>query len=230
MMKCLLRCEQENISSCMIDTKTVPNKRFRSFIHYIERKYVGAYRIRPSRRRTCPFNDGIMFAAIVSFSPSRRRTRSLNDDVLIAAIVSIFAHLEGVCDTPLRFSCDAETTIFPHRDLRNYFTIRDELANEKPTSTGHQGYFRDWEPGLVKRAKSTCNLRKEDCFLRKTAIATAMEVDHLAQTVIANAEMKLSLRQSGVGKRRSEIVPCANAHRNCRNEIVPPTLRLRQSR
>ena len=52
MMKCLLRCEQENFSSCMIDTKTVPNKRFRSFIHYIERKYVGAYRIRPPWRRT----------------------------------------------------------------------------------------------------------------------------------------------------------------------------------
>ena len=169
MMNRSLRCEQENFSSCMIDTKTVPNKRFRLFVHYIEgkfvgaqghtpctaanmpiqrwyyvrchriifahvrayairpytcsveiraslgentitnrpiqsscyhriyRKYVGAYRIRPSRRRTCPFNDGIMFAAIISFSPSRRRTRSLNDDVLFAAIVFIFAHLEGVC-------------------------------------------------------------------------------------------------------------------------------------
>ena len=87
-----------------------------------------------------------------------------------------------------RFSCDAETTIFSHHGLRNCFTIKDELANGKPTSAGHQGYFRDWEPGLVKRAKSTCNLRNEDCFLRKTAIATAMEVDHLAQTVIAFAE------------------------------------------
>ena len=60
-------------------------------------KYVGAYRIRPPRQRTCPFNDGIMFAAIISFSPSRRRTRSLNDDVLFAALVFIFAHVEGVC-------------------------------------------------------------------------------------------------------------------------------------
>ena len=59
--------------------------------------------------------------------------------------------------------------------------------------------------------------------MRKTAIATAMEVDHLAQTVIAFAEMRLSLRQSGICKRRSDIVPCANAHRICRNEIVPPT-------
>ena len=161
MMKCLLRCEQENFSSCMIDTKTVPNKRFRSFIHYIERKCVGAYRIRPSRRRTCPFNDGIMFAANISFPltsgrmryaptpvrlksglhwvkiqsqidrfnhrviiesngkyvgayrirPPRRRTfqqksLSQNDASFanaFAAIVSIFAHLEGVCDTPLDF-------------------------------------------------------------------------------------------------------------------------------
>ena len=52
MMKCLLRCEQENFSSCMIDTKTVPNKRFRLFVHYIERKCVGAQGIRPPRRRT----------------------------------------------------------------------------------------------------------------------------------------------------------------------------------
>ena len=42
MMKCLLRCEQENFSLCMIDTKTVPNKRFRLFVHYIEGKFVGA--------------------------------------------------------------------------------------------------------------------------------------------------------------------------------------------
>ena len=57
----------------------------------------------------------------------------------------------------------------------------------------------------------------------KTAIATAMEVDHLAQTASAFAEMKLSLRQSGVGNCRSDIVPCANRHRICRNEIVLPT-------
>ena len=100
-----------------------------------------------------PINDGIMFAAIISFSPSRRRTRSLNDDVLFAVVVSIFAHLEGVCDTPLRFSCDAETTVFPHRDLRNYFTIKDELANGERSSAGHQGCFRDGEPVVEIRAK-----------------------------------------------------------------------------
>ena len=65
--------------------------------------------------------------------------------------------------------------------------------------------------------------------MRKTAIATAMEVDHLAQTASAFAEMKLSLRQSGVGNCRSDIVPCANRHRICRNEIVPPTKWRRQS-
>ena len=75
MMKCLLRCEQENFSSCMIDTKTVPNKRFRLFVHYIERKCVGAQGIRPPRRRTCPFNDGIMFAANISFPLTSGRMR-----------------------------------------------------------------------------------------------------------------------------------------------------------
>ena len=60
-------------------------------------------------------------------------------------------------------------------------------------------------------------------FLRKTAIATAMEVDHLAQTAIAFAEMRLSLWQSGVGKCWNDIVPCANRHRIYRNKIVPPT-------
>ena len=129
-----------------------------------------------------------------------------------------------------RFSCDAETTIFSHHGLRNCFTIKDEFANGKPSSAGHQGYFRDGVPWFEIRAKYIFHLRKEDCFLRKTAIATAMEVDHLAQTASAFAEMRLSLRQSGICKRRSDIVPCANAHRICRNEIVPPTLRLRPSR
>ena len=114
-----------------------------------------------------------------------------------------------------RFSCDAETTIFSHHGLRNCFTIKDEFANGKPSSAGHQGYFRDWEPWFEIRAKYIFHLRKEDCFLRKTAIATAMEVDHLAQTASAFAEMRLSLRQSGICKRRNDIVPCANAHRIC---------------
>ena len=136
---------------------------------------------------------------------------------------------QGVCDTPLRFSCDAETTIFSHHDLRNCFTIKDELANGKPSSAGRQWYFRDGEPGFEIRAKYISHLRNEDCFLCKTAIATAMEVDHLAQTASAFAEMKLSLRQSGVGNCRSDIVPCANRHRICRNEIVPPTKWRRQT-
>ena len=110
-----------------------------------------------------------------------------------AAIVSIFAHLEGVCDTPLRFSCNAETIVFSHHGLRNYFTIKDELANGKPSSAGRQWYFRDGVPWFEIRAKYIFHLRNEDCFLRKTAIATAMEVDHLAQTAIAFAEMRLSL-------------------------------------
>ena len=171
-----------------------------------------------------------MFAANISFSPSRRRTRSLNDDVLFAVVVSIFAHMEGVCDTPLRFSCDAETTVFSHHGLRNCFTIKDENANGEPTSAGRQWCFRDWKPWFEIRAKYIFHLRNEGCFLCKTAIATAMEVDHLAQTASAFAEMRLSLRQSVIGKCRSDIVPCANRHRICRNEIVPPTLRLRQSR
>ena len=131
---------------------------------------------------------------------------------------------------PLRFSCDAETTIFSHHGLRNCFTIKDELANGEPSSAGHQGYFRDGEPGFEIRAKYIFHLRNEDCFLRKTAIATAMEVDPLAQTASAFAEMRLPLQQSSIDNCRNEIVSCANAHRICRNEIVPPTMVLRQSR
>ena len=134
-----------------------------------------------------------------------------------------FRPREGVCDTPLRFSCDAGTNGFSHHGLHNCFTIQDEFANGEPTSAGRQGNFRDGVPWFEIRAKYISHLRKEDCFLCKTAIATAMEVDHLAQTASAFAEMKLSLRQSGVGNCRSDIVPCANRHRICRNEIVPPT-------
>ena len=168
MMKCLLRCEQENISSCMIDTKTVPNKRFRSFIHYIERKCVGAYRIRPSRRRTCPFNNGIMFAAIISFSPSRRRTRSLNDDVLIAAIVSIFAHLEGVCDTPLDFPVT-------QKQLYSHIMVCAIVLPSKMSSQmgnhhlpGIKGTFAIGNHGLKseQNTSSTCEKRTVSCAKR----------------------------------------------------------------
>ena len=38
-------------------------------------KYVGAYRIRPSRRRTRSFNDGIMFAVNISFPLTSGRMR-----------------------------------------------------------------------------------------------------------------------------------------------------------
>ena len=89
-------CSVEIMAS--LGENTITNRPTQSLCYQrINRKHVGAQGIRPPRRRTCPFNDGIMFAAIISFSPSRRRTRSLNDDVLFAAIVFIFAHLEGVC-------------------------------------------------------------------------------------------------------------------------------------
>ena len=147
--------------------------------HRINGKYVGAYRIRPSQQRT--FQQKSLSQKDASFVNT------------FAAIVFMFAHLEGVCDTPLRFSCDAGTNGFSHHGLHNCFTIQDEFANGEPTSAGRQGYFRDGEAGVEIRAKYLCHLRNEDCFLRKTAIATAMEVDPLAQTLIAFAEMRLSL-------------------------------------
>ena len=124
---------------------------------------------------------------------------------------------------PLRFSCNAETIIFSYHGLRNCFTIKDENTNGERSSAGRQWCFRNGVPWFEIRAKYIFHLRNEDCFLRKTAIATAMEVDHLAQTAIAFAEMRLSLRQSDIRNCRSKIVPCANRHRICRNEIVPPT-------
>ena len=125
------------------------------------RKSVGAYRIRPPWWRTRPLNDG----------------------VLIVAIVFIFAHVKGVCDTPLRFSYDAETNGFSHHGLRNCFTIKDELANGEHLYTGRYWLFRDWEPSFETRAKSTCNLRNEDYSLRKVAIATAKMKLFTAQRV-----------------------------------------------
>ena len=114
------------------------------------------------------------------------------------------------------FSCDAETTIFSHHHLRDCFTIQDELANGEPSSAGRQWCFRDRESWFEIRAKYICHLRNEGCFLRKTAIATAI--------------MKLSLAQNGYRNRENEIVTCANAHRNRDNEIVTPTPVLRPSR
>ena len=111
---------------------TITNRPIQSSCyHRINRKYVGAYRIRPPRRRT--FQQKSLSQNDASFANA------------FAAIVSIFAHLEGVCDTPLRFSCDAETTVFSHHSLRNCFTIKDEVANGEPSSAGRQGCFRDWK-------------------------------------------------------------------------------------
>ena len=107
----------------------------------------------------------------------------------------IFAHVEGVCDTPLRFSRDVGTTVFLHLGLRDCFTIQDELANGEHSSAGRQWCFRDRESWFEIRAKYICHLRNEGCFLRKTAIAFA--------------EMKLSLAQTGYRNRENEIVHCA---------------------
>ena len=178
MMKCLLRCEQENFSSCMIDTKTVPNKRFRSFIHYIERKCVGAYRIRP------PW----------------RRTHSLNDDVLIAAIVFMFAHIEGVCDTPYDFPVTQKQLYF-------HIVICAIISLSKMSSQmgnhhlpGVNGTFAMGNHGLksVQKAPATCEMR----------------------TVFA---------QNGYRDRDGGRSPCAKGLRICRNEIVPLTKWRRQS-
>ena len=104
--------------------------------------------------------------------------------------------MKGVCDTPLRFSCDAETNGFLHLDLRNCFTINDEFANGEHLFTGRQWCFRDRKQWIESRAKSICHLRNEDCFMRKTAIVTAIMKLSLAQTLIATAIMKLSLAQT----------------------------------
>ena len=102
-----------------------------------------------------------------------------------------FAAVEGVCNTPLRFSCDAETNGFLHLDLRNCFTIQDKLANGEPSSDGHQWFIRNTEPWFEIRAKYICHLRNE---------------------IVACANVHRN--------RDNEIVPCANAHRNRDNEIV----------
>ena len=103
---------------------------------------------------------------------------------------------QGVCDTPLQFSYDAETTIFSHHHLHCRFTIQDELANGEPSSAGCQWCFRDRESWFENRAKYICHLRNEGRFLRKTAIAFAEMKLSLAQTVIATAIMKLSHAQT----------------------------------
>ena len=121
--------------------------------------------------------------------------------VLCSLLSFHFRSHQGVCNTPLRFSCDAETNGFLHLDLRNCFTINDEFANGEHLFTGRQWCFRDRKQWIESRAKSICHLRNEDCFMRKTAIATAIMKLSLAQTLIATAIMKLSLRHWGISNR-----------------------------
>ena len=112
---------------------------------------------------------------------------------------------QGVCDTPLRFSCDVGTTVFLHLGLRDCFTIQDELANGEHSSAGRQWCFRDRESWFEIRAKYICHLRNEGCFLRKTAIATAIMKLSLAQTPIATAIMKLSLAQTLIATAKMKL-------------------------
>ena len=118
--------------------------------------------------------------------------------VLCSPLSFHFRSHQGVCNTPLRFSCDAETNGFLHLDLRKCFTINDEFANGEHLFTGRQWCFRDRKQWIESRAKSICHLRNEDCFMRKTAIATAIMKLSLAQTLIATAIMKLSLAQTPI--------------------------------
>ena len=106
--------------------------------------------------------------------------------------------MKGVCDTPLRFSCDAGTNGFLHHHLHYRFTIQDELTNGEPSSAGRQWFIRNTEPWIENRARSTCKLQNVDCLLRKTPIATAIMKLSLAQTLIATAITKLSLAQTPI--------------------------------
>ena len=129
-------------------------------------------------------------------TPSRRRTRPLNDGVLFAAIISSSLTWRAYAIRPYDFPNGAETNGFLHLHLHYCFTIKDEFANGEPSSAGCQWCFRDRESWFEIRAKYICHLRNEGCFLRKTAIATAIMKLSLAQTVIATAIMKLSLAQT----------------------------------
>ena len=78
-----------------------------SCVHRFNGKSVGAYRIRPSWRRCCMFDGGILFIVIVPFSLTWGRMRYAPTPVrLISGIDWVggwfrFRPREGVCDTPL---------------------------------------------------------------------------------------------------------------------------------
>ena len=117
---------------------------------------------------------------------------------LFAANISFPLTWRAYAIRPYDFLNGAETNGFIHLDLRDCFTIQDEFANGEPSSAGRQWLFRDREPWFEIRAKYICHLRNEGCFLRKTAIATAIMKLSLAQTSIATAIMKLSLAQTPI--------------------------------
>ena len=71
-------------------------------------------------------------------TPSRQRGCPLNDDILFAAIVFMFALIGAYAIRPYDFLNGAETNGFLHLDLRDCFTIKDELANGEHSSAGCQ--------------------------------------------------------------------------------------------
>ena len=83
---------------------TITNRPIQSSCnHRIYRKCVGAYRIRPSRRRTCPFNDGIMFAANISFPPFTAANMTIQRWYYVRCHHFIFVHVRAYAIRPYDF-------------------------------------------------------------------------------------------------------------------------------
>ena len=92
-----------------------------------------------------------------------------------------------------------------------------------------QSGYRNRENEIVHCAKGLASAKMSLLLAQSGYRNRENEIVHCAKG-LATAKMSLLLAQSGYRNRDNEIVPCANCHRICRNEIVPPTMVLRQSR
>ena len=164
------------------------------------RKSVGAYRIRPSRRRRCNLNNGDMFTAIILFSPMWRAYALAPYDfpmtqkhqyshIMVCAIVS-----------PSKMSLQMESIYIPGVNGSSAIGNHGLKSVQKAPAT--------CEMRTVSCAKRLSRPRKWNCSLRKGSRNCENEFAPCAKWLSQPRKWNCSLRK-GSRNCENEFAPCA---------------------
>ena len=223
---------------------TITNRPIQSSCyHRINRKYVGAYRIRPPRRRTyqqkslAQSDASLQIPLPLLFSSSLTSGRMRyaptvflwrrNNYILTSWFAQLFYHQRWahkwetiICRASMILSrwdtmvWNPSKIHLPPAKWGLFFAqngYRDCDGGRSPCANGHRICRNEivpltkWRQQMLKRycplRKPSSHLPKWNCPPDKVSSANAEAILSTAQTVIAFAEMKLSLRHWGFGNR-----------------------------